>query len=153
MKKLGDSGTGVAQGQVENPFKEPLKKKWEEVCPIFGAMCLVSTKHDPNWDETDVDEVHESKVGVLTWAERIGLVICRQRMEHYLDMTLQDSCRTVLVDFQDLFNSYYTAWEDPDGLKRQAAAEREALGLSPRVGGGVKGVARVVHPPKTDVTY
>ena len=53
---------------------------------------------------------------------------------------------TVLVDFQDLFNSYYGKRADPHGLKREAAAEREAIGLPPG-GGGVTGAARTVHPP------
>ena len=139
-------GSGVAPGQVENPVKEGLKKKWEEVRPIFGPMCLVSTKHDPNWDQAKVDEAGESKVGVVTWAMRLGPVLCRQRIQHYLDMSLEDSCRTVLVDFQDLYNSYHSSLVDPGGVKREAAAEREARGLAPRAGGGVTGASRAAHP-------
>jgi len=145
MKKF--TGIGVAPGQVENPFKEALKQKWEEVRLVFGPMCLVSTMDDPDWYEADVDEVGEAKLAVITWANRLGPVLCRQRMEHYLDMTLPDDCRSVLVDFQDLFNRYCEARADPDGRLRAAADEREALGQPRRATGGVQGAARPDHSP------
>ena len=67
-------------------------------------------------------------------------------MQHYLNMPLEDSCRTVLVEFQDIFESYLSFQQDPTGLKSKLAGERETVGLAPCRGDREKGDPRSDHP-------
>ena len=70
-------------------------------------MSLLSTKDDIDWHTMDIETRKESKFGVLDWSDRLTHGICKRRMEYYLTTDLEDSARTTLLDFQDLFARYY----------------------------------------------
>ena len=60
-----------------------------------------------DWHTVDIETRKESKFGVFEWSARLTHGICKRRMEYYLTTDLEDSVRTTLVDFQELFAWYY----------------------------------------------
>jgi hypothetical protein len=131
----GDSGTGVGADDERNPFLEALKRKYDEVRPLFRALTEISTKNIVKWDEVDLENVPVSTVSVTVWLRRLTPTICKERMEACLKTDLKSSSRTVLQDFKDLFDKYY-----------KVTLERAAR-TSPPTGGAVgwvKGRAKTV---------
>ena len=129
--------------QQENPFKEALKEKYDEVRPLFRALTEVSTNNDDKWDEVDLENVPERKVSVTMWIRDLSIAICRKRMEHCLKTHLEASSRTVLEEFKDLFDKFLQHG-NARPYKSELNRERAAIGLPPQGGGG-KGQSR----PKT----
>jgi len=137
-RKFGEgSGTGVGKDQESNPFLGALKRKYDEVRPLFRALIELSTKNDVNWDEVDLCKVPDSSmsVTVLQWKHSLGDKICRERMEACLKKDLESSSRTVLLEFKDLFEKYVNFKAERQGIMRPPSG---------KPAGGVKGRSRTV---------
>ena len=93
---------GRHDNEDENPCPPALKEALLLVRPLFPVMCLVSTKDDVNRHAVDTDTRHEVKLYVLVWSDGLTIIICKQRLEHYLSTDVADSSRTVLFDFNEL---------------------------------------------------
>ena len=128
---------GRLANEDENSFLPTLKEAWLSVRTLFPAMCLVSTKDDVIWHTVKIDTVHETKLGLLAWSDRLTKDICKERIKHCLSTDLEDSCRTVLVDFRELYIRYHT-----HKTRDWTGRERQALGLDARLVGGQKGQSR-----------
>ena len=123
-----------------NPCLSALKEAWLLVHTLFVVMCLTSTMDDKNWHSVDIDTVKEPKVGVLQWSKKVSVEICKERMTYCPSTELEDSSRSVLVDFQNLYHQYYAYHNSSKSRKR------EEQGLDARAAGGQKGQSRPTTP-------